>query len=163
MVQAPATADPIANPAIPLRTLETYFRRKITCSHNGVLKTRSSPYLSMRPLVHRKTPPNLTSSPKMIVDSSRASCRSIACSIAWHMFFSSRSLPKFHLKKKASNFLKSTKFCWCLFGLILEVDRRSLRGPDQGVYKLRSCSFQHSLNCSEILFSSFGWRSLSKS
>ena len=35
-----------------------------TCSHRGVLKTRSCPKRSFRPTVQRNTPPKLTSSPK---------------------------------------------------------------------------------------------------
>lgn len=46
----PATARPIPKPTIP-------------CSQSGVLKTRSLPYRSRRPLVHLNTPPNPTSSP----------------------------------------------------------------------------------------------------
>jgi len=38
----------------------------LTCSHKGVLKTRSFPNTSRKPTVQRKTPPNATSSPKMI-------------------------------------------------------------------------------------------------
>ena len=50
MTLAPATAAPIANPAIP-------------CSLSGVLKTRSVPYFSLSPIEQRNTPPNFTSSP----------------------------------------------------------------------------------------------------
>ncbi len=53
MAVCPATAIPIANPAIP-------------CSDNGVLNTLSTPYFSNNPLVHLKTPPNFTSSPNTI-------------------------------------------------------------------------------------------------
>lgn len=53
MAVCPTAARPIANPAIP-------------CSANGVLKTLSIPYFSRSPLVHLKTPPNLTSSPKTL-------------------------------------------------------------------------------------------------
>ena len=37
---------------------------RLTCSDSGVLNTLAAPYRSARPTVHRKTPPNLTSSPK---------------------------------------------------------------------------------------------------
>lgn len=49
----PTAATPIANPAMP-------------CSDRGVLNTLSTPYFSSSPLVHRKTPPNFTSSPNTI-------------------------------------------------------------------------------------------------
>ena len=37
-----------------------------TCSERGVLNTRAAPNRSARPTVQRKTPPNLTSSPKVM-------------------------------------------------------------------------------------------------
>jgi len=52
-------AAPIANPAIPY-------------SDNGVLNTLSVPYFSFIPIVHLNTPPNLTSSPKIIAESSES-------------------------------------------------------------------------------------------
>jgi hypothetical protein len=36
------------------------------CSDRGELNTLSIPYLSQRPVVQRKTPPNLTSSPNTL-------------------------------------------------------------------------------------------------
>ena len=48
MAVCPCAARPTPKPAMP-------------CSHSGVLKTRSLPYFSPRPAVHRKTPPNATS------------------------------------------------------------------------------------------------------
>lgn len=39
-------------------------RAALACSHSGVLNTRSLPYLSCSPTVHRNTPPKPTSSPK---------------------------------------------------------------------------------------------------
>ena len=47
----------MANPAMPV-------------SESGVLNTRSDPNSSRRPVEHRKTPPNPTSSPKTMVDGS---------------------------------------------------------------------------------------------
>ena len=45
--------------------------------------------------VHLKTPPNLTSSPKTIVDSSLIIWTSIAFVMAWHMFISFLSEPDY--------------------------------------------------------------------
>lgn len=53
MAVCPATATPIANPAIP-------------CSDNGVLNTLQTPYFYNKPLVHLNTPPNFTSYPKTL-------------------------------------------------------------------------------------------------
>ena len=69
----PILAYPIAKPAMPF-------------SDKGVLKTLSLPYFSLRPDVHRKTPPKATSSPKTMADESVAMAIDIASLIAVKRF-----------------------------------------------------------------------------
>jgi hypothetical protein len=70
---APLVANPIAKPAIPY-------------SDRGVLNTLSVPYFSLRPTVHLKTPPNLTSSPKITALSSFYIAISKVCPIVSYRF-----------------------------------------------------------------------------
>ena len=51
--------------SITARQSDRHVENQNTCSHKGVLKTRCFPNVSASPVVHRKTPPKLTSSPKI--------------------------------------------------------------------------------------------------
>jgi len=78
------------NDEIMLRRIEV---AHTTYSVSGVLKTRSRPNSSARPSVHLNTPPNPTSSPNTMAESSFMRMMLIASRMAWYVFIFRVSRP----------------------------------------------------------------------
>ena len=96
MAVLPEVAAPIANPAIPY-------------SDRGVLNTLSVPYFSLSPMVHLNTPPNLTSSPKMIAESSFSIAVSKAFVMVAHKFIFFKLVGSFNPRSATFNLSEKSK------------------------------------------------------